>query len=116
MKANGVALDNRSAKIRTINDRCRKHFMGCIVSLTPSVLELDEPKRRELLTAVQDFEQFDSGNDPYHEHDFGCVEMFGEKWFFKMDYYSPDMRTGSDDPSNVHETRRVLTIMHCQDY
>jgi hypothetical protein len=85
MYINGVALDNRSAKTRTINARSRKNFIGCIVHLSRTVQELGEPKRRQLILAVQEFEQFEEGDDPYHEHDFGSIELFGEKWFFKMD-------------------------------
>jgi hypothetical protein len=55
-------------------------------------------------------------NDPHHEHDFGAIDLHGEKWFWKFDYYSSDMRHGSDDPSDVNRTRRVLTIMAASEY
>jgi Protein of unknown function (DUF3768) len=107
---------SRSELIRTINDRCRKHFLGCQVVITPGVVALEELDRARLLKAVRDFDRFGDENDPHQEHDFGAIEMHGQKWFFKMDYYLPDMRTGSDDPSDVDKTRRVLTVMHASEY
>jgi Protein of unknown function (DUF3768) len=109
-------VGTRSVAIRQLNDYCRKTFTGCTVMVTPSVQELPDDKKAQLLNAVRTFDTFDSGNDPYREHDFGCVELFGERWFFKFDYYSPDMRTGSDDPSDIEKTRRVLTILAANEY
>jgi hypothetical protein len=57
-----------------------------------------------------------AANDPHHEHDFGAIDLHGQKWFWKFDYYLPDMRMGSDDPSDCDNTRRVLTIMHASEY
>ncbi len=49
-------------------------------------------------------------------HDFGAVEIDGEKLFWKIDYYNRDMTAGSEDPANEKETRRVLTIMLAIEY
>lgn len=62
------------------------------------------------------FDNFDDANDPYHEHDFASLTSDGETFLFKFDYYAPDMRHGSDDPSDIDKTRRVLTIMLASDY
>lgn len=107
---------SRSEAIRTINDRCRKHFLGCTVLLTPSVQALPAEQLAKLLAMVRDFDQFDADNDPHHEHDFGAIDLFDQKWFFKFDYYSLDMRMGSDDPSNADITCRVLTVMSASEY
>lgn len=107
---------SRSEQIRTINDRCRKHFLGCTLLLTPCVQELDDLQRTALLQAVRDFNQFDADNDPHHEHDFGSILFDGRTWFFKFDYYDESLRVGSEDPSNVEKTRRVLTVMAASEY
>jgi len=84
--------------------------------ITPSVQALDDTERTQLLQAVRDFEQFDGGNDPWHEHDFGAIDLFEQKWFWQFAYYDHTLRMGSDDPSNTEKTRRVLTVMHSSDY
>jgi hypothetical protein len=84
--------------------------------ITPSVQELTDEERAQLLSAVREFNQFDADNDPHHEHDFGATELHGQKWFWKFDYYAPDMRMGSHDPADIENTRRVLTIMHASEY
>jgi hypothetical protein len=111
-----TAVASKAEIIRTINDRCRSHFLGCQVMVTPSVQELSDADKAELLQAVRTFDKFGEDNDPHHEHDFGAIDLHGEKWFWKFDYYSSDMRHGSDDPSDITRTRRVLTIMAASEY
>ena len=36
-------------------------------------------------------------------------------YFFKIDYYVPDLSGGAEDPA-LPETARVLTIMHADEY
>jgi hypothetical protein len=71
--------------------------------LTAAVAELDPEKKAKVLEAVRTFDAFDEGID-------------GVRFFWKFDYYAPDMRHGSDDPNNVEQTRRVLTIGVASDY
>ena len=44
------------------------------------------------------------------------LDVDGERIFFKVDYYDPEMRFHSADPSNPEITRRVLTIGMADDY
>jgi len=53
---------------------------------------------------------------PYGEHDFGSFELCGRKFIFKMDYYDPEKRFASEDPSDPAKTVRVLTLMLGSDY
>jgi hypothetical protein len=106
----------RTDLIRAINDRCRATFLGCAVVVTAAFKALPADLRTRALAAVRTFQDFDEGNDPYHEHDFAAFTVDGQEFMFKFDYYAPDMRHGSDDPSNVDKTRRVLTIMLASDY
>ena len=70
----------------------------------------------DILTAVRQFRDFNSSNDPYSEHDFGKIELFGETVFWKFDYYDRALEYGSEDPSDPTATSRVLTIMLASEY
>lgn len=71
-------------------------------------------KRAELLRLIRDYDAFDPANDPYGEHDLGTFTFEGTACMWKIDYYDPDLRYGSDDPADPFKTVRVLTIM-CAD-
>lgn len=71
---------------------------------------------RDVMQAVQTFDQFDADNDPYDEHDFGALEVAGQKIFFKIDYYDLALSAGSPDPADPAVTMRVLTIMLAEEY
>jgi hypothetical protein len=62
------------------------------------------------------FDSFTPDNDPYGEHDFGAFEHEGQRIFWKIDYYAPDMEHGSEDPADPKQTVRVLTIMLASEY
>ncbi len=106
------ALDP-TARIRTLNDAFQRSFAGGQVVETPGVVELAEVDRIALLLAVRRFDCFDAGNDPYGEHDFGAIEVGGERFFWKIDAYDRAQCGGSPDPA---VTTRVLTIMRADEY
>ena len=76
---------------------------------------LDFPQQR-LAQIVAEFSDFTEHNDPHGEHDFGAFEFYGHKCFWKLDLYDADYSMGSDDPSDLSKTRRVLTIMLAKEY
>lgn len=111
-----TAAPSKSDRIRTINDFTRRTFTGCAVMVTPTVQELSDTEKAQLLRSVREFNQFDADNDPHHEHDFGAIDLHGQKWLWKFDYYALDLRMASDDPADISKTHRVLTIMHASEY
>ena len=102
--------------IALLNDTLRRTFSGGKIVMTSGVAALPEKKLAIALERVRQFDEFDADNDPHKEHDFGSFELDGEKYFFKIDYYSPDMQGGSEDPSDPQKTTRVLTIMRADEY
>jgi len=66
--------------------------------------------------AVAAFNAFSADNDPYQEHDFGALNVDGERVFFKLDYFNPTLDGGSEDPADPAITTRVLTIMLASEY
>jgi hypothetical protein len=112
---------SKTTKIRILNDRFRqgdRSVPGQIVSTTGVTSLFNDPviDQIKLSKLVREFDAFDQDNDPYHEHDFGAFEFKGEKLFWKIDYYAPDIMHGSEDPSDCSKTVRVLTILLAEEY
>jgi hypothetical protein len=103
-----------AARIRALNDAARHTLTGCRVLLTSGVQA--SGRLPEVLAAVRSFDDFNGDNDPHSEHDFGGVEIFGLRLFWKFDYFDPDLTDGSPDPSDPAVTVRVLTIMLAAEY
>ena len=103
-------------KIALLNDALRQTFSGGKVMMTAAVDALPADVKANVLQKVRSFTEFGADNDPHGEHDFGSFKIDGETFFFKIDYYSPDMQGGSEDPADPERTTRVLTIMFASDY
>lgn len=102
--------------IHELNDQLRRNLMGGTLVMTAGVIALGAEAQRTILAAISDFAQFDQANDPYGEHDFGAVEVGGERLFFKIDDYNQSLTAHSPDPSDPAVTARVLTIMLASEY
>ena len=108
--------NSKTARIAELNDVLRTTFLTGRVLMTEGVRALPDELQSSIVEAVQAFKAFTSDNDPHGEHDFGAITIKGEKVFWKIDYYVPDMMHGSEDPSDPKQTRRVLTIMLAGEY
>ena len=111
-----AAIADPVARVRTLNDAFRRSFAGGQVVETPGVVELPEADRIALLLAVRRFDSFDPDNDPHGEHDFGAVEVSGQRFYWKIDTYDRSLLAGSPDPADPAVTIRVLTIMRADEY
>jgi hypothetical protein len=103
-------------KIAFLNDGLRRTFARGKIVMTAGVAALSEEELTRVLDRVRHFDEFTADNDPHGEHDFGNFELAGVTYFFKLDYYSPDMQGGSEDPADPEKTTRVLTIMRADEY
>ena len=101
----------RAEAIARLNDQLRKTGTGGTVMVTQGVLAITGYNSAELAEALAAYNAFDADNDPHGERDFGDLTLWGEDLFWKLDYYSPDLRYGSDDPADPEKTKRVLTVM-----
>jgi len=109
-------IDNRVMRIRSLNDAFRRTFIGGRVLTTRGVLQLDQASYVTLLNRVHSYEDFDAGNDPYGEHDFGVIDHDGRRIFWKIDYYDVTFTYGSTDPADPAVTGRLLTIMLAEEW
>ncbi|OWY40402.1 hypothetical protein CEK28_03820 [Xenophilus sp. AP218F] len=108
----GTILQNLLCARR--NDTLRRHFIGGHVVMTEGFRAL--PNRDEFLQRITAFEAFEPGDDPYLDRSFGCVEIGGQKAFWKIDYYDKDCHYASEEPWNPEKTTRVLTLMLAEEY
>lgn len=106
----------RCGEIRRLNDEFRRTGVGGRFMITSGIAALSTGTILAIANAVQSFDSFDAGNDPYGEHDFGSVDVGGEQVFWKIDYYDNQLAAGSEDPANPAVTTRVLTIMLAAEY
>lgn len=103
--------------IATLNDKFRKTFTGGQVLLTAGIDSMSMDDKANILSMVRNFNDFNKGNDPYKEHDFGSFDYKGNKIFFKIDYYDRfNKRFASENPANQTVTTRVMTIMLAEEY
>jgi hypothetical protein len=107
---------NQLNGIADLNDAFRTSFVGGTVCVTAAVHECGAQFVRDALRAVRNFDGFNEDNDPYGEHDFGALEVDGQRLFWKIDYFDPSMLHHAPDPANRETTRRVLTLMFPQEY
>jgi len=108
-------------RIRALNDafrQCPERGLGVTgrIFLTRGISAKGWGEQAAILQAVKTFNQFDSGNDPWGEHDFGALDFKGERIFWKIDCYSRDLKHGSPDPTDPAVTCRVLTVMLASEY
>lgn len=57
---------------------------------------------------IRRFKEFTEDNDPYGEHEFGTIHWYGEKVFWKIDYYDQQLEYGKEPLSP--NCRRVMTV------
>ena len=70
-----------------------------------------------VFVSVGMYQDFSEENDPYGERDFGVFDFEGERCYWKIDYFSDDSMTyGANDPADLTQCYRVLTIMLAAEY
>jgi hypothetical protein len=109
--------DTTTKTFAELNDLCRT-AMGVAGKLfqTEGISALPLADQSAIREKVETFCDFTPDNDPHGERDFGAFEHNGNRIFWKIDYYAPDMEHGSEDPSDPSQTVRVLTIMLASEY
>ena len=102
--------------IATLNDNFRKSFIGGQVLLTAGIAAMSSEDKANIVSMVQNFNDFTEDNNVYGERDFGSFDYKGEKILWKIDYYDLNHKYMSEDPSNPDITNRVLTILLSCEY
>lgn len=101
------------------NDAFRRgeaHIKGRCVH-TAAVDALGPVVVQSIWTMVRSFDAFTTDNDAHGEHDFGAFNHpIAGAVLWKIDYYDLDYRYGAENPAELSQTRRVLTVMLAADY
>jgi hypothetical protein len=90
--------------------------MGGKVVITAGVHALPDTAKAAALVRVAAFKEFTKENDPHGEHDFGSFDLYGDKFFWKIEYYDEQGEDASEDPADPEKTLRVLTLMLAHEY
>ncbi len=77
--------------------------------MTSGFDRLPEESTAKILLAVRGFDDFEDGNNPCGEHDFGVIKLAGQKIYWKLDYYDANFEFGGD-------VNRLLTILLAEEY
>lgn len=118
MPIKGMAADagDGTATLRCLNDAVRRALPrvlpGSRVMVTPVLQALPLGRLAAIIVAVREFDAFTPDNDPYGEHDFGALDLGGERYFWR----DRSLTVGSTDPTDPAVTMRVLTIMRADEY
>ncbi len=102
--------------IATLNDKFRKSFIGGEVLLSAGISAMSSEDKANIISMVQNFNDFTPSNDVYGEHDFLSIDYKGNKIFAKIDYYDLNYEFMSENPANPDITNRVLTILLSCEY
>ncbi len=102
--------------IAALNDNFRKTFIGGQVLLSAGIAAMSSEDKANIVSLVQNFNDFNEDNDPYSEHDFFSIDYKGNKIFAKIDYYDLNNQYMSENPADPDITNRVLTIMLAEEY
>ncbi|RXV64721.1 hypothetical protein C6W92_06605 [Roseovarius sp. A46] len=109
--------DPPKRRVCDLNDAFRKSGMGRGSMLATEGISAFGPDFvTKAVSAVRRFEAFTEDNDPWGEHDFGAIELDGQKIFWKIDPYDLDLQAYSPNPADPAVTHRVLTIMLASEY
>ena len=101
-----------------LNDAFRKgdpNIPGKI-TMTNGIARFSNVELLEIVKLIRSFDDFSEENDLYGEHDFGSIVYKKDKIYWKIDYYDPSLTKGSEDPTDLSKTVRILTIMLAAEY
>lgn len=109
-------MTHETGVIRQLNDRLRQNLDTGIAVVTPGVAALGKDAVEQIFRTISVYDDFCHANDPYGEHDFGQFEAYGEKLFFKIDYFDKALNMHSPDPADPAVTTRVISVMLALEY
>ncbi|UAB91705.1 DUF3768 domain-containing protein (plasmid) [Ruegeria sp. SCSIO 43209] len=114
-----------AALVASQNDAFRRSILGNIpvtdapqgqFVMTRGVAALGPDAQLALTRSVASFDAFNADSDPHGWHEMGVSDLDGTTVWFKIDLYDVDYQYGSPEPSDLAQTRRVLTLLLPSEY
>lgn len=102
--------------IAILNNKFRKSLIGGEVLLSAGISAMSLEDKANIISLVQNFDDFNENNDPYKEHDCASFDYKGNKILWKIDYYDLNHKYMSEDPANPDITNRVLSILLAEEW
>ena len=85
--------------------------------MTRGVATLPPVLQDAIWTEVRSFSTFTAENDPHGDRSFGAFDLPGAgRIFWKIDSYNPSPNWHSENPADLAQTVRVLTVMLASEY
>ena len=107
---------SNAARIAALNDAFRANpSLGTFV-LTTAIRANVPQDIATILNKVRTFKDFNKGDDPYGEHDFGAFDFKGKKIFWKIDYYDRNFEFASPDAADPAVTNLFLNFMYADEF
>jgi hypothetical protein len=103
-------MDQRTQRIRALNDQLRQNLATGVAVMTPGVAALGEEATARIIKTIAVFDDF------CHANDFGSFEVEGHTIYFKIDYLDRSLNYHSPDPTDPTVTVRVITVMLADEY
>ena len=86
------------------------------VFCTASIMALPKADIQSIAEKVSLFDDFNEGDDPYGEHDFGSFTFKGKKIYWKIDYKDPSLEYKPNETTEPLEPNRILTILFSHEW
>ena len=108
--------EERTTKIRELNDRLRIAGKGGMIHMTNGIAALGLTAVNTIFKAIAAFSAFTPDNDPWGEHDCAVMDVEGHRLIWKIDYDDRSRTYHSPDAADPKVTVRVMTVMLAEEY
>ena len=101
---------NNVEEIAKLNDEFRANpSLGTLI-LTEGIRSNTHDDIATIINKVRNFNDFDEGNNPYGEKDFGAFDFKGKKIFWKIDYYDNKRKTNNKSKKREVRSKEILSL------
>lgn len=102
-------MDEMAVKlVAALNDAHRQSLQGCVFE--EGVVQLPAPTVAALLARIAEFDSWEEDTEPFRDHHCGCIELDGDRFLWKINYYGVELQHPSPNPADAFVTRRMLLI------